>query len=155
MSVRYDGRMNGRFDSTFRVLRPSIQARLEQMRVVDVSDSRAPDATDRERDRDFLDRIEWALSQRDDERYRAFLQRWVAMRIGEGATPESLVQSVVAIYDAVTKVGRTELPAGEATTAFIREIVRLELFCARTIVSGLADELARLQARRQERSRAP
>jgi hypothetical protein len=56
---------------------------------------------------------------------------------------------MVAVYDVIIKAARTDLPVDETTTAFIKELVRLQLFCARTVVDGLAEELSRLQSRRK------
>jgi hypothetical protein len=146
-------RMSTRFADTFRRLQPAILVRLKEMRsAVELSETQVSELEFDGRYEHVLERIQRALESGNDQSYRASVERFAALRIGEGATPESMAHSLLAVYDAIVQTARAELPAGAATTAFVREIVRLQLFCVRVLVGAVVEEFERLQARQSEES---
>ena len=98
-----------------------------------------------------LARMQAYLRDGDAARYRGLAERWVAFRLGEGATPENLIHAVVALGDVILDVARGRLPPGPATAEFAREVSRLNFATARLVVETLADALgAMTRATRSE-----
>lgn len=96
-----------------------------------------------------LDKMSSYLATGQVEPYRSFASRWMAMRAGEGFSPENLIHALVATGDVVAQVAQKRLGPSPACTDFVQEIVRMNLLGARILVEILADELsARLQQRR-------
>jgi hypothetical protein len=131
---------------TFEEIRPEMVDRLVDVRgSIDHRLTGVPQHYIRQEFDAVLDRMEAYLRERDVELVRGFAARWVAVRLGEGFSPENLIHSVVAIGDVVVEVARRRLPPGLETAEFLREVVRMNFVAARLIVEVLAGELDRLR----------
>ena len=116
-------------------------------RLIEVRGSIAPTYADlsataarREFERMLLE-VERYLGHRDEVSYKGFLERWMAIRTGDGDTPEGVVHTIVAIGDVAVQVARHTLPADdEETMEFVREIVALNRLAARAVVDVLCGE---------------
>lgn len=126
-------------------------ARLLELRSsIDESFARLDETAARERFDHILARVYSYLVDGDVERYENHLHRWLAVRAGEGATPEAVVHAAVALGDVIVEVVRERVGSDDRTTEFVREIARLNYRSARLIGQVVAGELARLSRRKTE-----
>ncbi len=137
---------------TFESIRPDVLDRLLDVRgSIDHTLSGIPSHVIRQQFDAVLARMQAYLRDGDAARYRGLAERWVAFRLGEGATPENLIHAVVALGDVILDVARGRLPPGPATAEFAREVSRLNFATARLVVETLADALgAMTRATRSE-----
>jgi hypothetical protein len=127
---------------TFESIRPDVLDRLLDVRgSIDHTLSGIPSHVIRQEFDAVLGRMHAYLRDGDAARYRSLAERWVAFRLGEGATPENLIHAVVALGDVILDVARGVLPAGPASAEFAREVSRMNFATARLIVETLAEEL--------------
>ena len=81
------------------------------------------------------------LDSGNAEAYRNFLQRWMALRTGNGDSPEGTIHTMVAIGDVVVQVARHTIPAEDpGISEFLRQVVQLNRFAARVVVDVLGEE---------------
>ena len=81
------------------------------------------------------------FGHRDESSYRDFLARWMAIRTGHGDTPEGFVHTMVAIGEVAVQVAQQVLPDdAPETSAFVRQIVKLNRIAARSVVDALCGE---------------
>lgn len=76
-------------------------------------------------------------------RYREFVHRWAAMRLGEGSSPESILHAVTAIGDTVIRFSHDRDDSRLDFDAFARDVARASLWATRLVVEVLAEELKR------------
>ena len=134
----------------FESLRYDVLARLVDVRgTIDHAYARIPEARIREQFDMVLDKMASYLATEDSELYRSFASRYMAMRVGEGVSPENLIHSVVAIGDIVIKVAEEKVPPSQEPSAvqerhdFTRAVVRMNFVAARMLVILLGDEVKR------------
>jgi hypothetical protein len=138
--------MGARHAQMFESLRPDVLTRLVEVRAsIDNSYAALPDEVIREQFDQVLDRMQAYLDERDQDKYRGFLHRWMALRIGEGFTAENLIHSVVALGDVVVQLARHRQQDDPETLPFVLQVVKMTHLAARLIVENLAEELARRQ----------
>ena len=131
---------------TFEGIRPEVLDRLVDVRgSIDHTLSGVPSQVIRQEFDAVLNRMQSYLAEPDLDRYRRWARRYVAVRLGEGFAPETLIHSWVALGDVVVEVARQRLPSGSDTDAFVRDVVRLTFVAARLIVEVLAAELDELR----------
>lgn len=127
---------------TFESIRPDVLDRLLDVRgSIDHTLSGIPSHVIRQQFDAVLARMQAYLRDGDAARYRGLADRWVAFRLGEGATPENLIHAVVALGDVILDVARGRMAPGPATTEFAREVARLNFATARLVVEALAEAL--------------
>jgi hypothetical protein len=128
----------------FEAIRPEVVARVFDGRATLKLGfaAQAPDVARTQLDA-VLDRIAGFLVDRDPERYRGFIARWVAYHLGEGFDPEDMVHSVVTLGDLVCQVARGRLPAGDETAGFVRDVTRTTHAMVRLVVDVIGEELGR------------
>ena len=128
----------------FESLRHDVLARLVDVRGnIDHAYTRIPEARIREQFDMVLDKMASYLATEDSELYRSFASRYMAMRVGEGVSPENLIHSVVAIGDIVIKVVEEKVPPSQERHDFARAVVRMNFVAARMLVILLGDEVKR------------
>jgi hypothetical protein len=143
--------MSQRDAEIFSSLRPDVLARLVEVRgSIDHAYATIPEEVIRGQFDMVLDRMQSYLASEDAELYRGFAARWMAMRVGDGFSPENLIHSVVAIGDVVARVATERLGPGDETQRFARAVVRMNFVAARMLVEILADELGRRRAQQQQ-----
>lgn len=136
--------MGERHARTFESLREEVLGRLVEVRSsIDHAYAAVPDDVIRDQFDQVLGRMRVFLADGDAAKYRSFLHRWSAMRVGEGFSAENLIHSMVALGDLVVQTARRHLGQTDETTEFSREVVRMVALGARLIVDNMADELAR------------
>lgn len=136
--------MGERHAQTFESLRGAVLERLVEVRSsIDHAFAAVPDDVIRDQFDQILARMQGFLADGEVERYRGFLHRWTAIRVGEGYSAENLVHSIVALGDVVIQTAKLRLPPDQETMLFCREVVRMSGLAARLIVDNLADELRR------------
>jgi hypothetical protein len=138
--------MGARHAQMFESLRPDVLGRLVEVRAsIDHSYAALPDEVIRAQFDQVLDRMQAYLEERDHDKYRGFLHRWMALRTGEGFTAENLVYSVVALGDVVAQLARHRLKDDPEVLPFVLQVVKMTHLAARLIVESLAEELERRQ----------
>ncbi len=75
------------------------------------------------------------------DRYRDSVRRWTVMRLGEMASPESILHALTAVGDAATGLARERLGYGPEADAFAREVARASFWGTRVAVEVLGQEL--------------
>jgi hypothetical protein len=131
----------------FTQLRPQFLARLDEVReALDESYQGLELDTARERFEILVDRYEGYLDKSDLDGHRRFLRRWLALRLAEGRSPESVLHVLVAVGDVLVQVSRANLPPAPATLDLVRELQRLTYVTARLVVDILAEDLERKSA---------
>ena len=86
----------------------------------------------------------------DLDRYREFLRRWAAMRLGEGGSPEGLLHAVTAVGDTVMRIAHERGGGRPELGAFARDVARASFWATRLTVEVLADELDRREHAHRE-----
>lgn len=131
----------------FTKLRPQFLARLDEVReALDESYQGLDPGLARERFEMLVDRYQGYLAESDVDGHRRFLRRWLALRLAEGRSPESVLHVLVAIGDVLVQVARTNLPPTPTTLDLVRELQRLTYVTARLVVDVLAEDLERKSA---------
>jgi hypothetical protein len=97
-----------------------------------------------------LDKMDSYLATGHLEPYKSFACRWMAMRTGEGFSPENLIHVLIATGDVVAQVAQGRMGQVPECADFVRAVVRMNLLGARILVELLADELAARQQQRAE-----
>ena len=90
----------------------------------------------------ILDKVRKFLALGDASSYRRFATRYLAIRVAEGVSHESLIHAIVAIGDVVAQVARASLEPSPERERFVREVMRMNFVHARMMVAFFADELA-------------
>lgn len=128
----------------FESLRKDVLARLVEVRgSIDHAYARIPEALIREQFDTVLDKMVSYLATEDSELYRSFASRYMAMRVGEGVSPENLIHSVVAIGDVVINIAESTIPRSQERDEFTRAVVRMNFVAARMLVILLGEEVKR------------
>lgn len=145
----YHWAMVGRPAELLSQLRPQVLARLDEVReALDESYQSLDPVIARERFETLVDRYQSYLSKADVDGHRRFLRRWLALRLAEGRSPESVLHVLVAFGDVLVQVGRTVLPPAPTTLELVRELQRLTYVTARLVVDVLAEDLGRKSAQK-------
>ena len=135
--------MAARHEQIFESLREDVLDRLMEVRSgIDLAYAGIPERFVRPQFDVVLGKMGSFLRTGEVDRYREFARRWVAMRMGEGFAPESLLHSVASIGDMVVRVARSRLGAAREADEFVREVSRMSFWAARVLVEILAEELA-------------
>lgn len=125
-------------------IRPDVVDRLVELRGnIDRAYAGFPERFIREQFDLLLGKMEVYLKNEDAESYRTFTRRWMAMRIGEGFAPESLIHSFTALGDTVVRVAQTRMGAAPEGRDFVHEAVRMTYLGTQIMVDIVADELER------------
>lgn len=139
--------MAGRPAELLSQLRPQVLARLDEVReALDESFQSLEAEVARERFEILFDRYASYLAEADVEGHRRFLRRWLALRLAEGRSPESVLHVLVAFGDVLVQVARN-VPA-PATLELVRELQRLTYVTSRLVVDILAEDLGRKSAQK-------
>ena len=147
--------MGERAVELFTQLRPQFLSRLDEVReALDESYQGLDPASAHERFEMLVDRYESYLAESDVDGHRRFLRRWLALRLAEGRSPESVLHVLVAVGDVIVQVSRNNLPPSASTLALVRELQRLTYVTARLVVDVLADDLERKSASASKRGEA-
>ncbi len=88
----------------------------------------------------LVGKLQLYLSDGDPANYRAYLRRWVAMRLGSGARHENLIPALIGVGDAVTEVAQDIDGDTDEVRALGRSIMQAGFLAARVVVEVLADE---------------
>lgn len=140
----YHWAMAERAAELFAQLRPEFLARLIEVReALDESYRTLPAELAAERFELLVDRLAAHLRVADTEGHRRFLRRWLALRLAEGRSPESVLHALVAAGDVLVQVARSSLPPAGSTLALVRELQRLTYLTSRLVVDILAEDLER------------
>lgn len=136
--------MRGRHAELFASLREDVLNRLVEVRSsIDHAYARLPEEVIREQFGVVLDKMSSYLVTGDAQLYRSFANRWLAMRTGQGFSPENIIHSVVAIGHVVADVAKVRLGPTPEFYAFARAMAQLNFAASRMLVDLLADELGR------------
>jgi hypothetical protein len=128
--------------NTFHSLRDEVLSRLVAIRAsIDRGYAQIPDDVVREQFDTVLSKMASYLETDDPGPYRGFVQRWGAMREGEGFGTENVIHSLVAIGDVVRRVAQKHLEMTPETADFNRAVTGACTVAARVLVDGLADQL--------------
>jgi hypothetical protein len=131
----------------FARLRPEYLARLFEVReALDESYATLPPELAHERFELLVDRYLSYFRDADTSSHRRFLRRWLALRLAEGRSPESVLHALVAAGDVLVQVARSSLPPAASTLELVRELQRLTHLTARLVVDILAEDLERKRA---------
>ena len=126
----------------FHSLRGEVLSRLVAIRAsIDQAYANIPDDVVSEQFDTVLSKMASYLETEDPGPYRGFVQRWGAMREGEGFGTENVIHSLVAIGDVVRRVAQKRLDATAETADFSRAITAACTVAARVLVDGLAAQL--------------
>jgi len=126
---------------TFAGLRGPLLKRLVDVRgAIDMAQVEMTEERAKEYYGNLLTKLERYLASGDEDWYREYVQRWMAIRSSEGVRPEGLIHSFVALCDVVVQVARLELPTGREGTQFASAIVQLSLKTSKYIVDSLVEE---------------
>jgi len=91
----------------------------------------------------LLTKIQAFVADRESQVFRAYIRRWVTMRVSAGARHENLIPALVSIGDTAIEVVRS----GEGDTDDTRELMRMvaqaNFLASRVVVEVLADEFQR------------
>lgn len=137
------------YAKTFESLRPYILDRLVEVRgAIDHGYASMPDDVIRKQFDQVLERMQSYLADGDNEKYRGFASRWVAMRMGEGFPPENVAHALVALGDVVVQVAKHRLGTGDDAMKFVRAATQMNFALARMVVETLAEDMS---ARRRQR----
>lgn len=140
----YHWAMAERAAELFAKLRPEFLARLLEVReALDESYRSLSSEAASERFELLVDRYVAYLGDSDTEGHRRFLRRWLALRLAEGRSAESVLHALVAAGDVLVQVARTSLPPSGSTLEMVRELQRLTFVTARLVVDILAEDLER------------
>ena len=144
--------MAGSCQAVFFRLRPDIVARLAEIKdVLDPAYARLSAEAVCGQFEPLLARMQSFFDDRDADRYARFVAQWVALRMGEGSSAESMIHSIAGLGDVITQVAKHRLDPSSAELAkFLRTSIRLHFLAVRTIIEMLADEHARRQAEQYE-----
>lgn len=141
--------MAGRPAELLTQLRPQVLARLDEVReALDESYQSLDAVVARERFEMLVDRYQAYLAEADVDGHRRFLRRWLALRLAEGRSPESVLHVLVAFGDVLVQVARNSLPPAATTLELVRELQRLTYVTARLVVDVLAEDLGRKSAKK-------
>lgn len=125
-------------------IRTDVVDRLVELRGnIDRAYAGVPERLIREQFDLILGKMEVYLRTGDAESYRTFARRWMAMQVGEGFEPESLLHSFTALGDAVVRVAQARMGAAPECREFVREVVRVTYLGTQIMVDIVAEELAR------------
>jgi len=134
------------FDS----LRQDVLARLIEVRgSIDHAYAKIPETTIREHLELALDKMYTFLVTEDASSYRNFISRYMAVRVGEGFSYESIIHAAVAIGDLVAQVAREQLPESPQREHFIRRVMRMNFEHTRMLVDLVSIELNDRMAQRR------
>lgn len=144
--------MGQAFSELFEALRPDALRRLVEVRgTIDSALSAVPAEVIGGQFDAVLTGMATYLRDRDAAKFRGFISRWVAVRIGEGFASDNMVHSIVAVGDVVIQVAKQKHGPTPEVQAFARELVQLGFIAARQVVQILAEELQRRMSQRRER----
>lgn len=115
--------------------------------------AKIPEEKIREHFDTILDKMHSFLANEDADAYRSFAGRYVALRVGEGFSHESLIHLAVAIGDVIAQVARAKLYESAHRELFVRAVMRMNFAHARMLVSLLAEDLADRLAQRSSLAR--
>lgn len=128
----------------FEAMRQEVLERLLAIRAsIDPAFGRIPEPVLRRQFDVVLGKMAQYLRTEDGDAYRRFAGRWVALRMGEGFAPETLIQSVVVIGDVVGQVAHEHMGARPEYADFLAAVTRMGFVAARMMVDNLAEELDR------------
>ncbi len=128
----------------FATLRKPTIDRLVELRVaLDESYLAVSEADAADRFELLWERYAGYLRDGDVDRQRRFVRRWLALRLGEGRSPESVMHALVTAGDVLVQVTRSELPPTEDTLELVRELQRMTYVTSRSVVAVLAEDLER------------
>jgi hypothetical protein len=88
-------------------------------------------------------------------RFREFLHRWAAMRLGEGGSPESILHAVAGIGDAILQLVHERGGDGADAGALTRDVARASFWATRLTVEVLIEELERREREHRELVEGP
>lgn len=88
-----------------------------------------------------LEHMQKYISSPSPMQLHGSVSQWVAMLLGMGLSPRSVLRTIVSLGDLVVQVARHSLAPNPGTNLFIREVVRLNFNAAREVVAIFNDEL--------------
>lgn len=136
--------MAERAEELFARLRPRFLERLLEVREgLDESFLSLAEDVATERFQLLVDRYQTYLGDGDVDRHRRFIRRWLALRLGEGRSAESVLHGLVATGDVLVQIARADLPPKTSAVVFVRELQRMTYVTARLVVDVLAEDLER------------
>ncbi len=136
----------------FAGLRDTSVARLVELReAIDESYIALSEQEAKERFELLFDRTTNFLNDNDTDRQRRFVRHWLALRLGEGRSPESVMHALVATGDILVQVVRLELPPGAEALELVHALQHSTYVTARSVVVVLADDLNRKSNQPDER----
>jgi predicted nucleotidyltransferase len=139
----------------FESLRQDVLARLLEVRgSIDDAYAKIPETLIQEHFEIALDKMYTFLATDDASTYRRFISRYMAVRVGEGLTHESIIHGTVAIGDVVAQVARETLAESPMRDQFIRAVMRMNYVHARMLVALVAEDLAERVAQRDRLQRS-
>ena len=148
--------MGERAPELFAELRQASIERLVEVReALDESYAAVPADAARERFEVLLDRFHAYLVDGDAERQRRFIRRYLALRLGEGRSPESIMHALVTVCDVLVQTARHELLPDNATLDLVCALQRMNYVTARSVSDVLAEDHQRKVVKAAELSSPP
>lgn len=80
------------------------------------------------------------LADGDPASYRAYLRRWVVLRLGAGARHENLIPALISVGDAIAEIAQEVAGDTDEARELGRSVMQAGFLAARVVVEVLADE---------------
>lgn len=93
----------------------------------------------------ILDQLHGYLSTSSQEVLAGFVQRWIAVLRSGGLPNRSILRAVVTLGGMLVQAVKRELGNDVESQRFVREIVRLNFLCVRSIVEVFAADVKQRQ----------